>query len=53
VLCKRFVEVLDGGSQVPGLGVSGSDTTVGLGDDLVIGSDLRKVVVSRCKAHSA
>ena len=41
VLCERFVEILDGGSEVPGLGVSGPDTPVSLCDELVIRPDLR------------
>jgi len=40
VLRERFIEVLDGRSQVPGLGVSGSNTPVSLSNELVVRSDL-------------
>ena len=40
VLCERFVEVLDSRSQVSGLGVSGSNTSVSLSDEFIVRTDL-------------
>lgn len=40
VFCERLVKILDGGSQVPGLSIGGSNSPVGLCDELVVRPDL-------------
>lgn len=49
MFCKRFVEVLDGGSRVSNLSVGSPNTPVGLCDELVVRPDLGMQRVGACK----
>ena len=42
MFCERLVEILDGGSRVPGFSVGGPNTPVGLRDELVVRPDLER-----------